>query len=179
MSDEFLTIDTQDKSVLKNLSALGEQLKSMYTDMLIKKEAAAQAEKEYKHFANVVLPMEMVSAGVQSIGLMSGGTMKLTQHYYCQPNKNVEDQQKIAKWVIENGGDFLLNHMANVSPENIDKLKANDIAFVDSTTFNTASLKAFIKDKLAPKTGTPSITIDDIPACIHFQEVSSVEIAEV
>ena len=88
-------------------------------------------------------------------------------------------ESSIPKLVIENGGDFLLNHMANVSPEDIDKLKANDIAFVDSTTFNTASLKAFIKDKLAPKTGTPSITIDDIPACIHFQEVSSVEIAEV
>lgn len=169
-------ISTQDKGILKNLSAMGEQLKALQVAMLEAQAAAEQAKKAYEHYANVIIPQEMFSAGVDSIGLASGGMLKVKRNFYCQPNKNPEDRKKIVDWLRANGGEHLVKHDASVSAEDMDKLEANGIPFIENTNVNTTSLKAFLKDKIGASTGVQQINIEDIPACIHFQEVTTVEL---
>lgn len=166
----------QDKGVLKNLSQMGEKLKELQIRMLEAQTIADQAKKEYEHFANVIIPQEMFSAGVDSIGLTSGGSLKVKHNFYCQPNKNPEDRKKIVDWLRANGGGHLVKHDASVSAEDMDKLEQNGIPYVENTNVNTTSLKAFLKDKIGATTGVQQITVDDIPECIHFQEVTTVEL---
>lgn len=169
-------ISTEDKGVLKNLSAMGEQLKKLQLKMLGAQAAADAAKKEYEHYANVIIPQEMFSAGVDSIGLSSGGSLKVKRNFYCQPNKNPEDRKKIVEWLRANGGGHLVKHDASVSAEDMEKLEQNGIPFVENTNVNTTSLKAFLKDKIGATTGVQQITLEEIPACIHFQEVTTVEL---
>ena len=56
------------------------------------------------------------------------------------------------------------------------KLSANDIPFIENTTVNTQRLKSFLKDGIGATTGVQQFAIEDIPACVHFQEVTTVEI---
>jgi len=174
--DYLNPINTSDKEVLKNLSQMGEKLKELQLKMLEAQTLAEQAKKEYEHYANVVIPQEMFSAGVDSIGLSSGGSIKVKHSFYCQPNKNAEDRKTIVEWLRANGGGHLVKHDASVSAEDMDKLEQNGIPFVENTSVNTTSLKAFLKDKIGATTGVQQITIDQIPACIHFQEVTTVEL---
>ena len=97
MSDSFdyLNIKDDDKSVLKNLSQMGEQLKKLRQQMLEDEARAEHSKKEYEHYANVIIPQEMFSAGVDSISLASGGKLSIKHNFYCQPNKNAEDRKKI------------------------------------------------------------------------------------
>ena len=169
-------ISTQDKGVLKNLSTMGEKLKELQIKMLETQAAAEQAKKEFEHYANVIIPQEMFSAGVDSIGLASGGSLKVKRNFYCQPNKNPEDKKKIVEWLRANGGGHLVKHDASVSAEDMDKLEKNGIPFIENTSVNTTSLKAFLKDKIGATTGVQQIQVEDIPACIHFQEVTTVEL---
>ena len=176
---DYLTepgITAQDKGVLKNLSAMGEKLKELQLKMLEAQATAEQAKKEFEHYANVIIPQEMFSAGVDSIGLSSGGMLKVKRNFYCQPNKNDADRKIIVDWLRANGGDHLVKHDATVSPEDMDKLKKAKIPFAENTSVNTTSLKAFLKDKIGATTGIQQIKVEDIPACIHFQEVTTVEI---
>ena len=169
-------IQEQDKGVLKNLSAMGEKLKELKLAMDIKAAEAEQAKKEFEHYANVIIPQEMFSAGVESIGLSTGGSLKVKRNYYCQPNKNDEDRKVIADWLRKNGGEHLIKHDASVSAVDMDKLKKANIPYIENSSVNTTSLKAFLKDKLGVTTGVQQITVEDIPACIHFQEVTTVEL---
>lgn len=165
-----------DKKVLKNLSEMGEKLKELQIAMLQTQAAAEQAKKAYEHFANVVIPQEMFSLGVESIGLSTGGSIKLKHNFYCQPNKNDADRKKIVEWLRQNGGGHIVKSEASVSAEDISKLKADGIPYVENTAVNTASLKAFLKDKIGATTGIQQIKLEDIPDCIHFQEVTTVEL---
>lgn len=179
MSDDFdylNPINNADKGVLKNLSQMGETLKALKLKMIETQAIADQAKKEFDHYANVIIPQEMFSAGVDSIGLSSGGALRVKRNFYCQPNKNPEDKKIIVDWLRANGGDHLVKHDASVSAEDMDKLEQNGIPFVENTNVNTTSLKAFLKDKIGATTGIQQITIDQIPACIHFQEVTTVEL---
>ena len=174
--NEMSSIKSSDKRVLSNLSQMGETLKELHIKMLEAQTAAEQAKKAYEHYANVVIPQEMFSAGIDSIGLTSGGSLKIKRNFYCQPNKNEADKKKIVDWLRANGGDYLVKHSASVAPEDMDKLEANNIPFAEKTDVNTISLKAFLKDKIGATTGIQQISIDDIPECIHFQEVTTVEL---
>lgn len=165
-----------DKTVLKNLSQMGEKLKELQLKMLETQALADQAKKEFEHYANVIIPQEMFSAGVDSIGLSSGGSLKVKRNFYCQPNKNPEDKKKIVEWLRANGGGHLVKHDASVAAEDMDKLQQNGIPFIENTSVNTTSLKAFLKDKIGATTGVQQIAVEDIPACIHFQEVTTVEL---
>lgn len=180
MAEDFSYLDSgiseQDKGVLKNLSQMGEKLKELQFKMLETQQIADQAKKEFEHFANVIIPQEMFSAGVDSIGLASGGMLKVKHNFYCQPNKNAEDRKKIVDWLRANGGGHLVKHDASVSAEDMDKLEKNGIPFIENTNVNTTSLKAFLKDKIGATTGIQQITVDEIPECIHFQEVTTVEL---
>lgn len=169
-------IEQSDKTVLKNLSQMGEKLKELQLKMLETQALADQAKKEFEHYANVIIPQEMFSAGVDSIGLVSGGSLKVKRNFYCQPNKNIEDKKKIVKWLRANGGGYLVKHDVSVAAEDMDKLQQNGIPFIENTSINTTSLKAFLKDKIGATTGVQQIAVEDIPACIHFQEVTTVEL---
>ena len=169
-------ITTEDKGILKNLSAMGEKLKELQLAMIAAQAEAERTKKEFEHYANVIIPQEMFSAGVDSIGLASGGALRVKRNFYCQPNKNAEDRAKIVAWLRANGGGHLVKHDASVAAEDMDKLEQNGIPFIENTNVNTTSLKAFLKDKIGATTGVQQITVDQIPECIHFQEVTTVEL---
>ena len=173
---DYLSISTSDKQVLKNLSNMGTKLKELYVAMLAAEEAAKQAKKEYEHYANVLLPQEMFSCGVESLSLAGGGMMQLKHNFYCQPNKNPADRKLIVDWLRANGGGHLVEHDATVASDDFDKLAETGIPFIENTVVNTAKLKSFIKDGIGATSGVQKFTIDDVPKCAHFQEVTSVEL---
>lgn len=173
---DYLSIKSEDKQVISNLAEMGEQLKAL---KIAAEEAAVNAErakKAYEHYANVIIPQEMFSAGINSISLKTGGTLSIKHNFYCQPNKNAEDRKKIVEWLRANDGGHIIEHDASVSAEDMDKLDKNGIPYIENTSVNTAKLKSFIKDGIGATTGVQRFTIDDIPACIHFQEVTTVDI---
>lgn len=169
-------ISGDDKQVLGNLSQLGEQLKKLRTDMLAKEAEYEAAKKAYEHYANVIVPQEMFSAGVESLTLRSGGTLSVKHNFYCQPNKNAEDRKKIVEWLRAHNGGHIVQHDATVASEDYDKLSEAGIPFIENTTVNTAKLKSFLKDGIGATTGIQMFTMDEIPDCIHFQEVTTVEV---
>lgn len=175
-SYDYLNVESNDKQVLKHLSEMGEQLKGLKVKMLAAAEAAEKAKKEYEHYANVVIPSEMHSCGINSISLTSGGTLSIKHNFYCQPNKNAEDRKKIVEWLRAHNGGHIVEHDATVGAEDFDKLSEADIPFVENTVVNTAKLKSFLKDGIGATSGVQQFSIDDIPACIHFQEVTTVEL---
>ena len=79
--DYLNPINSADKGVLKNLSQMGEKLKELQLKMLETQTLAEQAKKEYEHYANVIIPQEMFSAGIDSIGLASGGSLKIKRNF--------------------------------------------------------------------------------------------------
>jgi len=175
MSD-YITSDT-DQNVLKNLSQMGEHLKQLRNKMLEAEALYERAKKEHDYYAHSVLPMEMFNAGVSDLTLMSGGRMTYERKFYCQPNKNDADKKIIADWLRTNGGDSLVKERALVDSTYLDALHKARIPCTEVDEINTNSLKAFIKDKLgASNNGIAQIAMDDIPACIHFQEVGVVNI---
>ena len=173
---DYLNVENNDKQVLKHLAEMGEQLKKLKEKQLAAEAAAENAKKEFEHYANVVIPSEMHSCGVNSISLASGGSLSIKHNFYCQPNKNAEDRKKIVEWLRAHNGDHIIEHDATVSAEDMDKLSANDIPFIENTVVNTQRLKSFLKDGIGATTGVQQFTIEDIPACVHFQEVTTVEI---
>jgi hypothetical protein len=178
MADDlsYLEVNKQDKQVLQNISKMGEQLKDLRIKMLEAQAVADQAKKEYEHFANVILPQEMFSVGLSSITLANGGQINVQHKYYCQPNKNEEDRRVMSDWLRKNQGEHLIKSVANVDQADIEKLKAEGIPFTEKNDINTNSLKAFLMDGLGLKGGVQKFTAEDIPACIHFQEVSYAEL---
>lgn len=173
----YLQIESTDKQVLKNLSQMGEQLKSLRQKMLEDEAKAEQSKKEYEHYANVIIPQEMFSAGVNSISLASGGTLSIKHNFYCQPNKNAEDRKKIVEWLRAHNGGHIVEHDATVASEDFDKLSETGIPFIENTVVNTAKLKSFLKDGIGATSGVQQFTIEDIPACVHFQEVTTVDLS--
>ena len=173
---DYLNVENNDKQVLKHLAEMGEQLKKLKEKQLAAEAAAENAKKEFEHYANVVIPSEMHSCGVNSISLASGGSLSINHNFYCQPNKNAEDRKKIVEWLRAHNGDHIIEHDATVSADDMDKLSANDIPFIENTVVNTQRLKSFLKDGIGATTGVQQFTIEDIPACVHFQEVTTVEI---
>lgn len=178
MSNEYdyLSIKHDDKQTLSYLSQMGEKLKRLKERQLAAEAAAEAAKKEYEHYANVIIPQEMFSCGIESLSLSSGGRLSLKHNFYCQPNKNAEDRKKIVEWLRANGGGHIVEHDATVSAEDFDKLSETGIPFVENTQVNTARLKSFLKDGIGATSGTQQFTIEDIPACIHFQEVTTVDL---
>ena len=93
-----------------------------------------------------------------------------------EAKENAEDRKKIVEWLRAHNGDHIIEHDATVSADDMDKLSANDIPFIENTVVNTQRLKSFLKDGIGATTGVQQFTIEDIPACVHFQEVTTVEI---
>jgi hypothetical protein len=179
MSDEPFDylVQPEDSNVLKNLSTMGEQLKNLKLKMLKAEAEYETAKKEYDYYSSSVLPMAMFNAGVSEVKLMSGGVMTYERKFYCTPNKNAEDKQKMAEWLREHGGEFLIKEKAIVDGSQIDKLKEASVPYVEVDDINTNSLKAFLKSIIgATDSGTAQVQIGEIPACIHFQEVGQVNI---
>jgi len=168
--------DEDNNAMLKNLSEMGERLKQLKLDMDVAEAQYSDAKKAYEHYANQILPMEMFTAGVAEVKLMSGGTMSYVRKFYCQPNKNDTDKQVMSMWLRENGGEHLIKEKASVDASQMDALRASGIPYVEISDFNTNSLKAFLTDKIGAKGGIAQIQVQDIPACMHFQEVGIVTI---
>lgn len=172
----YLNVEQSDKQVLKHLAAMGEQLKELKLKQLAAEAQAEEAKKAYEHYANVVLPSEMHSCGIDELSLLNGGKLKLKHNFYCQPNKNEADRKKIVEWLRANNGGHIVEHDATVSADDMSKLDENGIPFIENTVVNTARLKSFLKDGIGATSGVQQFTIEDIPACIHFQEVTTVDL---
>ena len=63
-----------------------------------------------------------------------------------------------------------------MGPQDVPLLKEAGIPYVESESVNTNKLKAFLKDGIGVSTGQQRFTIDDIPKCMHFQEVTVADI---
>ena len=181
MSDDAWMMDEEiigagDKEVLGNLSRMGEKLRELKEKVEACEEALSAAKKEYQHWANVVLPQEMYACGIESLTLASGGSISLKRNFYCQPNKNEADRKVMASWLREHGGAHLIVEEAQVGPDDVPRLKEAGIPYVESESVNTNKLKAWLKDGIGVTTGQQRFTIDDIPKCIHFQEVTVADI---
>jgi hypothetical protein len=167
----------QDQNVLKNLSEMGERLRNLKIKLLEAETRAEEAKKEYEYYASTVLPMAMYNAGVDSIGLATGGTLTLDRKFRCTPNKNAEDRAVQTAWLRRYNLDSLINESALVSGTKIEQLKQSDIPFVEVDEINTNKVKAAIIDLLGMKKGSVAkIQLSDIPACFHFQEVTECSI---
>lgn len=173
---DYLRVSDSDKNILKHLSEMGERLKQLKEKQLAAEAAAENAKKEYEHYANVILPNEMHSCGVESIALASGGKMSIKRNFYCQPNKNAADRAVMVAWLREHGGGHLVEHDAKVSPEDMERLDNAGIPYVENTSVNTQRLKSFLKDGIGATTGIQQFDISEIPVCMHFQEVTTVDI---
>jgi len=177
MSDQFDYLATdEDKNVLKNLARMGDHLKELKLKMIKAEAEFKQAQKEHDYYASSVLPMEMFNAGVSEIKLMSGGMMTYERKFYCQPNKNAADKQIMADWLRTVDGGHLVKETATVDGSQMEALRVAGIPFTEIDDINTNSLKAFLKDKIGANGGMVQIQIQDIPDCMHFQEVGLVSI---
>ena len=181
MSDDtWMTGETifssDDKEFMGNLSKMGEHLKRLKARVIEAEDALARARKEYEHWANVVLPQEMYSMGVESLTLSSGGSISLKRNFYCQPNKNADDRKVMLDWLRENGGAHLIVEEAQVDTDNVPLLRDAGIPFTETSSVNTQRLKAWLKDGIGVSTGQQRFTIEDIPRCMHFQEVTVADI---
>ena len=172
---DYLVSDT-DKNVLKNLASMGTHLKELRIKMMEAEAVYDAAKKEYEYYSSSVLPMEMYNAGVTSLELIDGGVLKYERKYFCTPNKNEADKQKMADWLRAHGGEHLIKERAAVDASKIEDLRKAGIPFTEICDFNTNSLKAFLKDQLGVSGGTAQIQASDIPEVMHFQEAGIVTI---
>lgn len=175
MTEESI-FSEDDKEFMKSLSAMGEHLRRLKARVVEAEDELARAKKEYEHWANVVLPQEMYSMGVESITLASGDSIRIRRNFYCQPNKNADDRKVMLDWLRSHGGGHLIVEEAQVGTDNVQKLKDAGIPFVETSTVNTHKLKAWLKDGIGASTGQQRFTIDEIPRCMHFQEVTIADI---
>jgi hypothetical protein len=173
---DYLAMEpTQD--LLGQLTEMGKHLKDLKIKMLSTEAAAKQAKKEYEEFRSTKLPIAMHSAGMAEFKMEDGALIRVEHDFHCHPNKGEADRQKIVEWLRANGGDHLIKEQ-DIVPEGFnEKLKAAGIPFIEEDTINTTSLKAFLKGKLGISgKSVATLTLQDIPDCIHFSEVSVAEI---
>lgn len=169
--------ELQTSEVLADIANVGNRLRELKQRMIDTKAAADAAEKEYKHYAEVLVPMQMKAVGLDSIKLASGETLCITHNVYCEPNKNERDRAIIANWLAKYNGGHLVKQEATVAQDSLADLDAAGIDYAVSKNINTNSLKAFIKNLLGlAKGSTKVIDVSDIPECIHFHMVDKVEV---
>lgn len=176
MSDYLEAFSEENHNLVSNISNIGKHMVKLRTEML---EAQAQyeaAKKAYEHYAGVIVPQEMFSAGVEYLALSDGTAITLKHQYYCQPNKNAADRKIMSDWLIAHGGAHLIKSKLTVSAEDKEALDNNGVSYVENVDINTNSLKSFLKDGIGVSSGQQKFTVDDIPSCIHFQEVTTAEI---
>ncbi|GMO30611.1 MAG: hypothetical protein Pg6A_19810 [Termitinemataceae bacterium] len=171
MNDIF---SVNDKQVLSNLAEMGARLKQLAEAVENAKVKLHNAEAEYQNFAQVQLPMLMFNAGVSSIALTDGGELTINRKFYCSPNKNPEDRQRMTEFLAEHGASDIINHSAVV--KDLDALERSGIPYTPAPEVNTSKLKAWLKDALGYNGGTPKFNIEDIPQCVHFSCVEEATI---
>jgi hypothetical protein len=169
-------VQEQDTAVLKNLSQMGQHLEELLAKMLEKEAEYEAAKGEYEHYKNGVLPEAMYTAGVSSLSLLSGNTIKTKTEFHCSPNKNIEDRSKLVKWLQEHGGDYLIAKEAVVPGELIGDLKSQNIPYVEHDDMNTNKVKTFLKGLIGEGTGEAQINIEDIPREFNFTKLVTADI---
>lgn len=177
MSDSFMDEYAEaPPSNLDGLRTLGKSMHALFEKYKTAEETYVQARQEYEHFAHTLMPQYMQSLGIEAVDLADGGKVRLVRNYYCKPNKNDKDKQVMYDWLRNNGGDYLIKPEAKTT--NIEALKAAHIPYTECGDVNTSSLKAFIKDLLGVSSGYKKIDLEDIPPCLHFNEVTTAEFVD-
>lgn len=174
---DYFGIVSDDRAVLAHLSDMGNMLKKLKEKQDAAEAAFDAAKKEYLHYANVIIPAEMHSCGVEAVTLSTGGTLKLKHNYYCQPNKNATDRKTICDWLKKHSGEHIIERKVVTSENAMDVLDSNNIGYIEDVSVNTQKLKSFLKDGLGVSSGMQQFTIDDIPSCIHFSDITIAEVS--
>lgn len=169
-------ITEPDTSVLKNLSEMGAHLEELEKDMLDKEAEYQAAKTKFEHYKNTVLPEAMYSAGVTSLGLMSGNSIKVKTEYHCSPTKAA--RQKLVEWLREHGGDYLIDTQAIVPGAAMGELVEKQIPFIEQTDMNTNKVKSFLKGLIGDGKGgvEAQMEIADIPKEFNFVKLQVAEI---
>ena len=169
-------VTEKDQTVLKNLADMGSHLETLLNNMLQKEAEYEAAKDQYEHFKNNILPDAMFTAGVSSLELLSGNTIKTTTSFHCSPNKNEADRAKLVAWLQEHGGDYLVSKQAVVDGTAIQDLKEKHIPYIEKDDMNTNKVKAFLKGLLGEGTGVAQIDITDIPKEFNFTKLVTADI---
>ena len=169
-------VTEKDQTVLKNLADMGSHLETLLHTMLQKEAEYEAAKDQYEHFKNNILPDAMFTAGVSSLKLLSGNTIKTTTSFHCSPNKNEVDRRKIVQWLRDHGGDYLISKQAVVDGSSIQDLQEKNIPYVEKDDLNTNKVKVFLKNLLGEGTGVASIDMDDIPKEFNFTKLVTADI---
>lgn len=167
-------VSTDDKQVLGNLKKMADYLEELARKVMETEAAYKHAQTEYDNYRHSVLPSAMLSVGVQSLSTSDGKRIEIRNKFFCNPNKNETDREKIAAWLKKWGGEHLIKRSAVVTE--IDRLKDANVPYVEKWDTNTISLKAWIKDQLGLSGGVAQFSIADIPDCVHFTQLDEVEI---
>lgn len=171
-------VDEQDKGVLQNLSQMGARLEELQMEMFKAEAAFDAAKKKFLEYRDVTMPSAMIGAGVSSLTLLSGNSIKVDTKYVCSPNKNDADRETMMKWLRGHGGDYLINEQAIVPGSAIEDLKKGDIPYVAEDTFNTNAVKAFLKSLVTSSMDSENhVELTDIPKCFQFNQLTSVSIS--
>lgn len=173
---DYFTVSETDKGVLKNIKNMGDRLIELKRACDDANEKYKQALKEYEHYANTVLPMQMYECGISEITLDDGSKMSCKTSYYCSPNKNKEDKEKMVAWLNEHGGGHLCKKWLEVGTDTEKILRENKVPFVESGSFDSRSIKAFLTSLIGAKGGVAQVSFEDIPKEFHFTKVDSVVI---
>jgi hypothetical protein len=175
---EDYLVAPQDATVLSNLAKMGTHLRELQIKMLQAEAVYKDAQREFQEYSENILPAEMLTAGVSRLDLIDGGVMELTRNYSISPNKNAEDQRRMAAWLREHGGESLLKEHATVAPESIEALKEAGIPFVADSSMNSSSVKAFLKSLLGEGKGAQAVLqLEEIPKEFHLFQRNSVTIS--
>jgi hypothetical protein len=163
--------------LLKEIKDKAQHLVNLYRVMTEAEEAYEAAKKAYEMYAYITLPNEMKLNGISLIQTTGGDAVRINTKYYCSPNKNETDRAEIREWLRGRGGDSLIKERLIVPQSAFEQLKASGIPFDEDSEVNTNSLKAWIKGELgASGRGIATLSIEDIPKCIHFMERDEAEV---
>lgn len=136
-----------------------------------------QAKMAYDTFRSVTMPQKLRNAGVEQCTLDSGLTIAIKQEITCSPNKNDKDRAALCDWLHEHEADYLVKKTYSVGEEDIEKLKAMGINFMEQSAVNTNSLKSWLKSQLGyDGISAPVMELTDVPDYVHFYVRETTEV---
>lgn len=172
----FLEGDNPAQAVMTDISNKAKRLMELKWAMEEAEQAYEDAKRQYDEYRCVTLPNLMKMAGIGAVRLDNGAMVEVTTKYYCKPNKNPEDMRVITQFLETHGMDSVIKKSIVVPPVYLPKLQETGIDYEEKSEINTNSLKAMLKDAVGANGGTPIISEEEIPKCIHFVHVDECDI---
>ena len=168
MSDFYDSLEPNEPA-----KAITEQAAEFAQELRNKQEAINNATKvlkaatdDYNHLAHDIIPDYYKANGISKMCLEDGTIISIDEKLTCSPTKGMSD--KLAEWLRANGGDDLVKSKLEIDVKFIESIKAAGIPFIEETTVNTNSLKAWLKDALGKSGSVARLEVKDIPDFINL-----------